>query len=48
MKDVVFTLTEAEANVLMAALGKFPAEQVFDLITKLRAQYSEQAAAVAP
>lgn len=35
-----FELTEAEANIIMAALGKLPYEIVNPLITKMRGQYA--------
>ena len=42
MRELTFRVTEQEARILIAGLGKLPAEIVFDLIVKLRTQEAEQ------
>jgi hypothetical protein len=42
MKDVQFTLTLEEANLILAALGNLPFHQVNGLIAKLHGQANKQ------
>lgn len=42
MKELTFTFTLEEANIIMASLGKQPYDTVFDVVTKLRAQAQSQ------
>lgn len=42
MESFSFTVTEAEANIIIAALAKQPFEVVVSLIQKLQAQASNQ------
>jgi hypothetical protein len=42
MENFSFTLTEAEANIIIAALAKQPFEVVANLIQKLQTQASNQ------
>lgn len=42
MQNLTFTLTVAETNVIMQALGNMPYAQVRDLVDKLREQAAPQ------
>ena len=42
MKNVTFTVTVKEANMIFKALSKFPFEEVFELIGKLNEQSNQQ------
>lgn len=42
MKDLVFTVTPDEANLIGHALGQLPYVQVFQLIAKIQVQAAEQ------
>jgi hypothetical protein len=42
MKNVTFTVTIDEANLLFKALGRIPFEQVYQLIGKMNEQANQQ------
>ena len=42
MKELTFTLTLEEANLIMVSLGKQPYDTVFPLVTKLQEQARPQ------
>jgi len=42
MKNVTFTVTVKEANLIFSALSKFPFEEVFEVIGKLNEQSNQQ------
>lgn len=45
MKYTLSDLTAADVNLISAALGKLPFEQVFNLVVRLRDQVAAQEAA---
>jgi hypothetical protein len=42
MKNVMFTVTIDEANLLFKSLGRMPFEQVYQLIGKMNEQANQQ------
>ncbi len=41
-KEITLTISVADANLILAALGKLPFEAVADLVAKVRAQGQSQ------